>query len=273
MTCSTDAISCSTAADGRVSPRARARDPRPTRAAGARVWARPARSVPRWATALALSAGVCATAGSVRAAGASRDAAGNADAPVAPSDASEGDGALLSLALHPMLSLSTLSEDGVDEAELVLAGADLDFAVGLRVGEQARLAYEATLGFRSVVGVTQRYDASNAAPLEPIEGQVAFLLPLGFCVDLLPDGSEGLYGSVHVGGGVFRAPGLIPESEFHFAGRLALDLGWQLPLDEESSLGVSVGYALLGQKRVYLAEDYSNVLVSHELSAGVQWDF
>ena len=272
MTCSTDAISYSTAADGRVSPRARARDPRPTRAAGARVWARPARSVPRWATALALSAGVCATAGSVRAAGASRDAAGNADAPVAPSDASEGDGALLSLALHPMLSLSTLSEDGVDEAELVLAGADLDFAVGLRVGEQARLAYEATLGFRSVVGVTERYDTSSAV-LQPIEGQVGFLLPLGFCVDLLPDGSQGLYGSVHVGGGVFRAPGLIPESEFHFAGRLALDLGWQLPLDEGSSLGVSVRYSLLGLKRVYLDEDYTNVLVSHELSAGVQWNF
>jgi len=236
---------------------------------GARIWARPARLAPRWVAALALVAAACATA---RVADASPDATGKAGA-LAPSDARDGGRGLSSLALHATLSLSTLSEDDVDEAELVLAGADLDFALGLRLGERARLAYEATLGFRSVVGVTHRYDASSGALREPIEGHVGFLLPLGFCLDLLPDASQGLYGSVHVAGGVFRAPGLMPETEFHFAGRIALDLGWQMPLDEGSSLGFSARYSLLGLKRVYLDEDYNNALVSHELSAGVQWNF
>jgi hypothetical protein len=90
---------------------------------------------------------------------------------------------------------------------------------------------------------------------------------------VLPEASEGVYGSVHVGGGVFRSRRLIPESEFHFAGRIALDLGWQIPLDDGRSLGVSASDSLLGLKRVYLDEDYNNALVSHELSAGVQWNF
>jgi hypothetical protein len=270
MTCWRDAISCFAAADGRVSARARAFELRPARAVGARGWARLARLALRRIAALALGAGVCATARSARAADASLDAAGETGAPLARSDASERSGGLTSLALHAALSFSTLSEDDVDEAELVLAGADLDFALGLRLGERVRLAYEATLGFRTVVGVTRRYEAALG---EAVEGQVGFLLPLGACLELRPDAAQGPYGSVHVGGGVFRARYLIPESEFHFAGRIALDLGWQLALDAGSSLGISARYSLLGMKRVYLDEDYNDALVSHELSAGVQWNF
>jgi len=263
---------CFTPADGHI-PRDRARATQPSRAVSAQLWARRARLGPRCLAALALCAGACATGRSARAADASPDATGEAGTPMARSDASPGDGGLSSLGLHAALSFATLSEDDEDQAELVLTGADLDFALGLRLGERVRLAYEATLGFRSVVGVTQRYASLNGSLLKPSEGQLGFLLPLGFCIDYLPYASQGLYGSVHFGGGVFRAPDLIPQSEFHFAGRIALDLGWKMPLDNGNSLGVSARYSLLGLKRVYLDENYNNVLAAHEVSAGVQWNF
>src|SRR5262245_29180285 len=85
MTCAMHANPSSTPADSPVFSRARALDPQPGRAVGARGWAHPARR----AAALVLCAGACALAHPARAAEASPDASGEQGAPAAGSDASE----------------------------------------------------------------------------------------------------------------------------------------------------------------------------------------
>jgi hypothetical protein len=198
--------------------------------------------------------------------------------PVPAKPATERSGVLTSVALHTLLAIGILSEDDVDQAALLMTGVDVAVGMGARIGKSSRLAYELALGVRSTLGVAERYSLRpgfDPAPPETLDGVATYVLPLGVCIDWLPDAPSGPFASAHLGVGTFSEPAFMTSGNLELAGRVALDLGWSWQLRPEAHepgvLAVSARYSLLGMKRVYIDEDYNSGLQLHELSLGLAW--
>jgi hypothetical protein len=175
-------------------------------------------------------------------------------------------------ALHTPLSLGILSEDEINQAALLMTGLDAELSLGGRVGYSSRLAYELALGVRGTLGVLHRYRIERGDPevTDSLVDSLSYVLPLGLCFDWLPASPSGWFGSLHLGAGTFSAPGFMRSGNLPLAGRVALDIGWVMPLDT-GSLALSARYSLLGLKTLYIDEAYNNVLQLNELSFGVAW--
>ena len=168
------------------------------------------------------------------------------------------------VALRAGLGRTTLSEDGVAQAQLDTGCADLSLALGTFIGPMLKLGYEVTLGNRRVLGHQMLTDAPWTAA--PIDGDTWMLLPVGgyFELYLIPD--VDVFIGAHVGVGSFWPEEYMTGGDIELAATAAAELGYEQDWGDSARWALALRYAATGLGRSYYDENYTTTQNADELS-------
>jgi hypothetical protein len=174
---------------------------------------------------------------------------------------------VVDIGAHFGVGRAALTEDDFPRADLTLGVFDGKLGVGTFVNRHVKLGYELTLGDRQVIGDVEAANTPGlASGRATIEGGAWYLLPLGAYLELYPTQHLGLFLGLHAGAGTFFAPEYMSQGNIHLAGSAAIELGYDLPLSDQSRGAVVLRYSATGFKGIYIDEAYNDKLTSNELS-------
>jgi hypothetical protein len=168
------------------------------------------------------------------------------------------------VAFRAGLGRATLSEDGVEQAQLDTGCADLSLSLGTFVGSVLKLGYEVTVGNRRVLG----HEMLTDAPWQyaPIEGDTWMLLPVGGYFELYPIPDVDVFIGAHVGVGSFWPEEYMTGGNIELAATAAAEIGYEHDWGDGVRWALAVRYAATGMGRSYIDENYTTTQNADELS-------